>query len=164
MWYPSLDVRPQCLYLRGSSCVVCKRGIPLRMGKQGYVCRDCGIITHKPCHIKVGNNHDNRAGKTCYTKFYVQVSHLIATFHIIFLYWNSPIIFIVLIRILFTIYPGWVSLYSVILTLYGTVSYYQLCFFCYNIIIIGSTMERIARYSHHSFTAYPPYLLFLFSQ
>jgi len=37
----------------GSSCVVCKRGIPLRMGKQGYVCRDCGIITHKPCHIKV---------------------------------------------------------------------------------------------------------------
>jgi len=37
----------------GSSCVACKRGIPLRMGKQAYVCRDCGIITHKPCHIKV---------------------------------------------------------------------------------------------------------------
>eukprot|EP00090_Calanus_glacialis_P010043 TRINITY_DN18425_c0_g1_i1.p1 TRINITY_DN18425_c0_g1~~TRINITY_DN18425_c0_g1_i1.p1 ORF type:complete len:540 (+),score=148.32 TRINITY_DN18425_c0_g1_i1:22-1620(+) len=37
----------------GTSCVACKHAIPLRLGKQAYVCRDCGIITHKPCHIKV---------------------------------------------------------------------------------------------------------------
>jgi len=37
----------------GSCCSACKRSIPLRLGKQAYVCRDCGITTHKPCHIKV---------------------------------------------------------------------------------------------------------------
>jgi len=37
----------------GSICSACKRAIPLRLGKQAYVCRDCGIITHKPCHVKV---------------------------------------------------------------------------------------------------------------
>jgi hypothetical protein len=27
----------------------------MRLGKQAYVCRDCGITTHKPCHVKVKN-------------------------------------------------------------------------------------------------------------
>ena len=49
---------------------MCRGGISLRPGKQvgitaallhcitsiavqAYVCRDCGLVTHKPCHIKV---------------------------------------------------------------------------------------------------------------
>jgi len=37
----------------GSSCQACNRLIPLRLGKQAYVCRDCGVTTHKQCHAKV---------------------------------------------------------------------------------------------------------------
>lgn len=37
----------------GTACQVCQRKVSLRPGKQGYICRDCGIITHKQCHIKV---------------------------------------------------------------------------------------------------------------
>ena len=38
---------------RGTECDACLTPIPLRIGKQGYVCRDCSITVHKPCHIKV---------------------------------------------------------------------------------------------------------------
>jgi len=37
----------------GSICSVCHHRISMRPGKQGYVCRDCGLVTHKPCHIQV---------------------------------------------------------------------------------------------------------------
>ena len=42
--------------LRGTQCDVCLSAIPLRLGKQGYVCRDCSITVHKPCHIKVADH------------------------------------------------------------------------------------------------------------
>jgi hypothetical protein len=38
---------------RGTTCHACEALIPMRLGKQAYVCRDCGITTHKPCHVKV---------------------------------------------------------------------------------------------------------------
>ena len=38
---------------RGTECDACLTPIPLRIGKQGYVCRDCSITVHKPCHTKV---------------------------------------------------------------------------------------------------------------
>eukprot|EP00096_Caligus_rogercresseyi_P007642 TRINITY_DN255_c0_g1_i13.p1 TRINITY_DN255_c0_g1~~TRINITY_DN255_c0_g1_i13.p1 ORF type:complete len:896 (-),score=125.37 TRINITY_DN255_c0_g1_i13:572-3259(-) len=38
---------------RGTHCSVCRKRIILRLGKQGYVCRDCGKICHKQCHEKV---------------------------------------------------------------------------------------------------------------
>ena len=28
-------------------CAACSRLIPLRLGRQAYVCRDCGLTTHK---------------------------------------------------------------------------------------------------------------------
>ena len=37
----------------GTRCQVCQMNIPLRLGKQGYKCRDCSLICHKPCHIRV---------------------------------------------------------------------------------------------------------------
>jgi len=37
----------------GTKCDVCSRVFPLRLGKQAYVCRDCGVTTHKQCHTKV---------------------------------------------------------------------------------------------------------------
>ena len=37
----------------GTQCDACLEPIPLRIGKQGYVCRDCSFTVHKPCHIKV---------------------------------------------------------------------------------------------------------------
>merc|ERR1719420_1607801 len=40
----------------GSACQVCNSLIPLRLGKQAYVCRDCGLTCHKPCHIRVDNH------------------------------------------------------------------------------------------------------------
>jgi len=40
----------------GSACQVCNTLIPLRLGKQAYVCRDCGLTCHKPCHIRVDNH------------------------------------------------------------------------------------------------------------
>jgi len=40
----------------GSACQVCNVLIPLRLGKQAYVCRDCGLTCHKPCHIRVDNH------------------------------------------------------------------------------------------------------------
>jgi len=40
----------------GSTCDACLVSIPLRLGKQGYICRDCGMVTHKPCHIKVSTH------------------------------------------------------------------------------------------------------------
>jgi len=40
----------------GSACQVCNLLIPLRLGKQAYVCRDCGLTCHKPCHIRVDNH------------------------------------------------------------------------------------------------------------
>ncbi|CAB4065650.1 unnamed protein product [Lepeophtheirus salmonis] len=36
----------------GTICSVCKKRIIMRLGKQGYVCRDCGKICHKRCHEK----------------------------------------------------------------------------------------------------------------
>ena len=38
---------------RGTVCHVCSRLIPLRLGKQAYVCRDCGVTCHKQCHTRV---------------------------------------------------------------------------------------------------------------
>jgi len=40
----------------GTTCQACEALIPMRLGKQAYVCRDCGITTHKPCHVKVENH------------------------------------------------------------------------------------------------------------
>jgi len=40
----------------GSACQVCNILIPLRLGKQAYVCRDCGLTCHKPCHVRVDNH------------------------------------------------------------------------------------------------------------
>jgi len=40
----------------GTVCSACDTGIRMRLGKQAYVCRDCGITTHKPCHVKVENH------------------------------------------------------------------------------------------------------------
>jgi len=40
----------------GSACQVCNTLIPLRLGKQAYVCRDCGLTCHKPCHVRVDNH------------------------------------------------------------------------------------------------------------
>ena len=37
----------------GSSCHVCSIVKPLRLGKQAYVCHDCGLVCHKPCHVRV---------------------------------------------------------------------------------------------------------------
>jgi len=37
----------------GTQCHVCSRLIPLRLGKQAYVCRDCGVTVHKTCHTRV---------------------------------------------------------------------------------------------------------------
>lgn len=37
----------------GTTCEVCLTSIPFRLGKQGYSCRDCSMVCHKPCHIKV---------------------------------------------------------------------------------------------------------------
>ena len=45
----------QTLFFRGTKCDVCSRVFPLRLGKQAYVCRDCGVTTHKQCHTKVNN-------------------------------------------------------------------------------------------------------------
>ena len=44
-------------YCRGTKCDACSRVIPLRLGKQAYVCRDCGATTHKQCHTKVDIVH-----------------------------------------------------------------------------------------------------------
>ena len=38
---------------RGSQCAACSRLIPLRLGRQAYVCRDCGLTVHKQCHTRV---------------------------------------------------------------------------------------------------------------
>lgn len=37
----------------GTYCKACNITIPFRLGKQGYVCRDCSVTVHKPCHVKV---------------------------------------------------------------------------------------------------------------
>ncbi|KAF6201016.1 hypothetical protein GE061_005463 [Apolygus lucorum] len=37
----------------GTICQVCKKGLPRRIGKQGYECRDCQHRCHKHCHVKV---------------------------------------------------------------------------------------------------------------
>ena len=37
----------------GTYCKVCNMTIPFRLSKQGYVCRDCSVTVHKPCHVKV---------------------------------------------------------------------------------------------------------------
>lgn len=36
----------------GTMCQVCHSSIPLRLGKQAYECRDCGLVVHKPCHVR----------------------------------------------------------------------------------------------------------------
>ncbi|XP_059087101.1 uncharacterized protein LOC131883608 isoform X2 [Tigriopus californicus] len=40
----------------GTMCEVCQSSIPIRLGKQGYVCRDCGLVCHKACHVRVENH------------------------------------------------------------------------------------------------------------
>uniref|UniRef100_A0A0A9W993 Protein kinase C theta type n=1 Tax=Lygus hesperus TaxID=30085 RepID=A0A0A9W993_LYGHE len=37
----------------GTMCQVCRKGLPRRIGKQGYECRDCQHRCHKHCHVKV---------------------------------------------------------------------------------------------------------------
>ena len=41
---------------RGTFCGACEESIPMRLGKQAYVCRDCGLVCHKPCHVRVGEH------------------------------------------------------------------------------------------------------------
>ena len=41
------------IHFSGTPCQVCLTNIPLRLGKQGYKCRDCSLICHKPCHVRV---------------------------------------------------------------------------------------------------------------
>ncbi|CAB4061117.1 unnamed protein product [Lepeophtheirus salmonis] len=41
---------------RGKMCEVCSSNIPFRLRKQGYICRDCQIVCHKPCHIQVATH------------------------------------------------------------------------------------------------------------
>ena len=43
----------------GTTCSACLANIPYRLGKQGYVCRNCQCTTHKPCHIKVTEHCEN---------------------------------------------------------------------------------------------------------
>ncbi|XP_076372607.1 uncharacterized protein LOC143257584 isoform X4 [Tachypleus tridentatus] len=41
-------------HLPGSTvCQMCGRNLSRRPGKQGYQCRDCNLICHKSCHIRV---------------------------------------------------------------------------------------------------------------
>ncbi|KAG1686916.1 Phospholipid transfer protein C2CD2L [Nymphon striatum] len=47
-------------HLPGSTaCQVCSKVLPRRLGKQGYVCRDCQLRCHKHCHVKVENHCPN---------------------------------------------------------------------------------------------------------
>nr|ACO15585.1 kinase C-like 3 [Caligus clemensi] len=41
---------------RGKTCEVCSKAIPFRLRKQGYICRDCQLVCHKPCHIQVATH------------------------------------------------------------------------------------------------------------
>uniref|UniRef100_A0A6G1SL04 Phorbol-ester/DAG-type domain-containing protein n=1 Tax=Aceria tosichella TaxID=561515 RepID=A0A6G1SL04_9ACAR len=44
-------------HLAGSStCHLCGRVFSRRPGKQGYKCRNCHLLSHKQCHIKVDHN------------------------------------------------------------------------------------------------------------
>lgn len=36
-----------------TSCHLCGRVFSRRPGKQGYVCRNCQVISHKQCHVKI---------------------------------------------------------------------------------------------------------------
>ena len=36
----------------GTTCEVCHRTLPRRLGKQGYECRDCQLKCHKRCHVQ----------------------------------------------------------------------------------------------------------------
>jgi len=40
----------------GTLCGACEEAIPMRLGKQAYVCRDCGLVCHKPCHVRVAQH------------------------------------------------------------------------------------------------------------
>ncbi|XP_076330290.1 uncharacterized protein LOC143236001 isoform X5 [Tachypleus tridentatus] len=41
-------------HLPGSTiCQVCKKKLSRRPGKQGYECRDCSLLCHKSCHVRV---------------------------------------------------------------------------------------------------------------
>ncbi|XP_014661416.1 PREDICTED: C2 domain-containing protein 2-like [Priapulus caudatus] len=35
-----------------TACQICSKSIPRRIGRQGYMCRDCKIVCHKHCHHK----------------------------------------------------------------------------------------------------------------
>lgn len=54
----------------GSACQVCNLLIPLRLGKQAYVCRDCGLTCHKPCHIRVEGHCDQTSLPNMELEFY----------------------------------------------------------------------------------------------
>ena len=43
-------------HFSGTPCGVCSDSIPLRLGKQAYSCRDCGLVAHKPCHVNVAEH------------------------------------------------------------------------------------------------------------
>lgn len=44
-------------HLAGSStCHLCGKVFSRRPGKQGYKCRNCHLLTHKQCHVKVDHN------------------------------------------------------------------------------------------------------------
>ena len=47
---------PSSLSPRGTLCGACEEAIPMRLGKQAYVCRDCGLVCHKPCHVRVAQH------------------------------------------------------------------------------------------------------------
>ncbi|XP_076310480.1 phospholipid transfer protein C2CD2L-like isoform X2 [Tachypleus tridentatus] len=41
-------------HLPGSTvCQICGRNLSRHLGKQGYECRDCNLVCHKSCHVRV---------------------------------------------------------------------------------------------------------------
>jgi ribosomal protein L37AE/L43A len=58
----------------GTKCDACSRVIPLRLGKQAYVCRDCGTTTHKQCHTKVDTHCLQTTLPTMELEFYSEDS------------------------------------------------------------------------------------------
>jgi len=53
-----------CHIVGSSTCHLCGRLFSRRPGKQGYKCRNCHLLSHKQCHVKVDHNCPYAAGNT----------------------------------------------------------------------------------------------------